>query len=169
MAQWDRSGELPPGWTVLSESEARDVWRRFKRKFDFRPSTNKADWPSIKERSDSITYKLPAASQIDYQQVWDRMRSLFCRLCRSPGDRIYVLDWNHRNYWLDPQQANEDWVIHPIPAGEYHVYLHPDFHWGLFGHPWEWTLNLFGDVLPAELKRERLEIFRTAPLRGGSL
>jgi hypothetical protein len=43
-----------------------------------------------------------------------------------------------------------------IPDGDYHIFLAPDFSWGFFGHPWEWTICVFGAPLLATLEHRAL-------------
>ena len=145
MAEWDRTGDLPAGWYEFERDD--DIWRKFSTRFDFRPSTKKKDWPGIKERSPSTTYKLPIFSQIDFQKTWDLYLECLKSLVRPGQEKIHVLDWHHTSYTLIPTEAGSDWVIHPIPNGDYYIFLEPQFRFGTFGHPWEWSFHVFGDLL----------------------
>ena len=53
-------------------------------------------------------------------------------------------------------QASDDWVVHPIPVDEYSIFVDPGFRYGTFGHPWEWTLHVFGASLVGKLGPTRI-------------
>ncbi|MFE5023138.1 DUF2716 domain-containing protein [Streptomyces sp. NPDC056656] len=52
---------------------------------------------------------------------------------------------------LHPEGARRPWAtawpLSPYPDGDYYIYLSEDFRMGSFGHPWEESLCLFGEVL----------------------
>ena len=52
-----------------------------------------------------------------------------------------------------PAEAGSTWVTHPIPDGEYTIFIEPQFRFGTFGHPWEWSLNIFGDLLIHKVRK----------------
>jgi hypothetical protein len=75
-----------------------------------------------------VTYSLPPHKEIDYQKTWDQISKVFRELCRRPGQgQLLALDWQHTCYELTPAEAGKDWLLHPVPEGEYR--------YGLFGHP----------------------------------
>lgn len=152
MPEWDRKGALPAGWQEMTEDESKALWRRFSKAFAFRASVHKSDWPGINERSPSTTYKLPPLRDIDLQRVWNAFLTIFRDLSGRPGqERLAVLDWEHTSYWLTPKEAGLTWVTHPVPNGDYYLFLEPQFRYGTFGHPWEWTINVFGAPLVERL------------------
>ena len=76
-----------------------------------------------------------------------------------PWEPIYALDWNHECFrflphrW-DPVCSTDDWPLSALPAGEYHLFVTGDLRLGSLGHPWEESLCVFGDLLPAYLERK---------------
>jgi len=74
------------------------------------------------------------------------------RRCLDTNERLYVLDWQHDCYSLDPYRPFtaaelEEWPIGIEPNGDYYIFLTSDFRIGTFGHPWEETLCIFGQPL----------------------
>ena len=157
------------GWTTLSWSEQNDVWDRFYRDFTFRPSVHREHFPGIDEPSPSETFGLPRAGAEIRLPSAEETRELEAatlaafRACTPPGGRIYALDWQHECFWLDPHACSE-WRIPIVPDGDYSIFLSRDFSWGLFCHPWEWTICAFGAPLLAAIGRQPPRLF-TAPIR----
>ena len=140
MASWNGIDPLPLGWTELGREDERDIWRRFERKFDFRPSIDKAHWPGIREPAASLTYALPPYDSLSLEKTWKSFLRALQALSRPGQEELLVLDWQHQCYRFRPADAGPDWVIHPIPEGEYHIFLDPQLRYGTFGHPWELSL-----------------------------
>ncbi|WP_030681270.1 DUF2716 domain-containing protein [Streptomyces rimosus] len=146
----------------LSRAESDDVWRRFYSEFEFRPSMNSFQWPGIKEPAGSVTWSLAALDDDpDYVRL-DRLgEAVQAGLTASvaPQDRLFALDWQHTCYGFLPHRVGGPdrmrWPLSPIPDGDYYIYLSNDFRLGSFGHPWEYTLCLFGrefvDAVAAEV------------------
>lgn len=141
------------GWTPLTEVEYDAVWDRFYDHFAFRPSVSAADWPSIREPTPSITFRFSYddAREDETYESWVLTR---LRESTDPDSSIYALDWQHESFWFNPHQAN-DFEIPPFPDGDYYIFLTQDFSAGLFGHPWEQTICVFGDCF-IDAARENL-------------
>jgi hypothetical protein len=82
------------------------------------------------------------------------------RRCTKPDRRLYALDWDHPCYWFWPRQFTdaadkEAWLVPILPDGDTYIFLAEDFTFGLFGHPWEQTLCVFGQELLAVLDQDR--------------
>lgn len=153
MPEWSHGSPLPPGWEKMRDDESKQIWRRFGRAFSFRASTHKDQWPGIEERAPSLNYQLPPFKEINQQRVWDTFLSHFKALTVRPGqERMAVLDWQHQCYWLTPAKADSTAVVPIIPNGDYYIFLGQEFRYGTFGHPWEWSLNVFGAPLLERLK-----------------
>jgi uncharacterized protein DUF2716 len=152
------------------ESEDDEVWERFSRDFEFRPSVHARSFPGIREPHPSVTYALPreggAARLPTRDEVADLKAALLAafRACTPPDGRIYALDWQHESFWLLPHVAFDEWAVPVLPDGDYYIFLAPDFVWGVFGHPWEWTICLFGANLLAAVGQRPLHLFST-PIR----
>ena len=159
-------------WVTLGWSaEYNTVWDRFSRAFSFRPSVYPTSFPGIDEPSPSVTYALPhdgtqprRPPDADIADLDGAMLAAF-RACTPPDGRIYALDWQHESFWLAPHVPFEAWRIPVIPDGDYSVILAPDFSWGIFSHPWEWTICVFGAPLLAALERRRPRLFGTPARR----
>ncbi len=146
----------------LPEAEYDTVWDRFRAEFAFRPSVDPAQWPAIKEPTDSVTWSLaaldedPGHARLD--QLVAAVRQGLTR-CVAPQATLLALDWQHTSYRFSPHHAGgpaqDRWPLSPYPDGDYYIYLSEDFRLGSFGHPWEQSLCLFGrdllDVAAAEV------------------
>lgn len=147
------------GWTPLTEDEYDVVWDRFYEQFSFRPSVSAADWPSIREPSPSITFRFAYddAQEDEKYESWalERLREV-----TDPDSALYALDWQHESFWFQPHEATA-FEIPPFPNGDYYIFLTQDFSAGLFGHPWEQTICLFGDGLIAAARENRPKLLST--------
>ncbi|KZB87633.1 DUF2716 domain-containing protein [Amycolatopsis regifaucium] len=137
---------------TLGDSDHRQVWHRFYADFAFRPSTNRFQWPGISEPPGSVTWSLTALDDDPEYLLLDRLVSVVRRGLTACADELYALDWHHDAYRFPT--AAEDWPLSPFPDGDYYIYLTPDFRLGTFGHPWEYTLCVFGDELVTAISAE---------------
>lgn len=154
-------------WVPLGLSEYRAVWDRCLAAFNFRPSTNPSSFPGIDVPSPSLTFSLPRVgaqkrlpADTDVRDLEVAALAAF-RACSRPQERIYALDWQHESYWFQPHASFEEWQVPTVPDGDYCVFLAADLTWGYFGHPWEWTICVFGMPLLAALKRRPPRLFST--------
>lgn len=73
------------------------------------------------------------------------------RLCTRPGERLWVIDWQHDWYYLDPHSATGERPVPTLPDGDATNYVTPDFRFGLV---MSWSeagpVTLFGADLIAE-------------------
>ncbi|MDQ5823304.1 MAG: DUF2716 domain-containing protein [Chloroflexota bacterium] len=144
-------------WAELLHHERDAVWDRFYALFDFKPSTKAKVWPGIKEPTPSITYSIASFYKTTSNpRVLERDLNIktlqALRKCVPPGQRLYALDWQHPCYWFYPHrlEAAGDtyrWRVPVLPNGDYYIFLAEDLSFGLFGHPWEQTLCVFGQAL----------------------
>jgi hypothetical protein len=77
---------------------------------------------------------------------------------------IYALDWQHPSYKFYPHlpfSLNKfgEWPIPILPNGDYYIFLQRAFNFGVFGHPWEETICVFGEKLLSLLGRNRPLLF----------
>jgi len=152
-------------WIKLSPMESKIIWRKFKKKFQFKPSVHKVDWPGFKEPFYSITYDISSIFGnfnrknlvIDLQK---KALKAFQTITK-PGDMIYALDWQHSCYKFDPRLSNEndDWKISALPDGDYYIFMTEDLKNGFFGHPWEHTVCILGEMFVKKLKQHFPLIF----------
>lgn len=153
------------GWVDLSDDESDAVWRRFSREFAFRPSTDPRQWPGIRLPAASVSWDLAAswarprqwppavalrAFDVDTQAL-ELLVMAALRDCAAPDTGVYALDWQHADYRCAPRDVDDarvdEWPVSIVPNGDYHVFLDPDLRFGVFGHPWQATLSVFGEPL----------------------
>jgi hypothetical protein len=159
------SSEL--AWEELTSAEMDQVWDRFYAEFKFRPSIHPKDWPGILEPNPSVTYSISSFYGIGTAIATDMEKDLSVetldalRKCvRGTRERVYALDWNHDCYWFYPDaifraEETDAWKVPVLPNGDYYIFLAEDFRFGIFGHPWEQTICIFG--------QELLDAFATLP------
>ena len=72
------------------------------------------------------------------------------RRCTRPGERLWVIEWQHAWYCLDPHAAAGEWPYPPLPAGDACNVVASDFRFG-FVSGWRATgpVTLFGAELLA--------------------
>jgi Protein of unknown function (DUF2716) len=142
-------------WVELSKKEYADVWDKFYKSFRFSPSTSK--FPGILEPSPSITYSWNYALLADTKSDFQQQVKVALKDIVPFGGRVYALDWQHECYWFYPHLSeHEHWWI-DVPDSEYAIFISEDFSFGYFGHPWEETICVFGQML--------LEAFQKYPPR----
>lgn len=135
-------------WEPLSREEQDAVWDQFFREFAFRPSVDAASFPGIGEPVPSITWTLQPApwTQEAEDELHQRFLAAF-QTCTVAEEAIYALDWQHPCFWWRPHVPFEEWAVPVLPNGDYSIFLSQAFTWGVFGHPWEWTVCCFGQPL----------------------
>lgn len=146
------------GWTPLSDAEVVSIWESFTEKYTFRRGVDQKSWPGINEPVNSVTWdvslllRLYDEDQSGLQAVEESLhRTLITSLKKQlkPGDRVFALDFNHQCYTFETDNISmhdlNSWPITVLPAGDYHVFLSSDLGFGIFGHPWEKSLCIFGD------------------------
>jgi len=173
-ASLDKQVAIGAAWEILTEDERETAWDRFYDEFNFRPSTRPQDWPGIKEPIPSVTYSISS-----FYRDWSNPRVLekdlntkilrAFQMCVGQEERLYVLDWHHNCYWLYPHrtfhaQRSRAWNVPVLPNGDYYIFLAQDFSFGLFGHPWEQTICVFGQVLLEALAQDMPLLFEK-PIR----
>jgi hypothetical protein len=128
------------------EPDHDDIWARFQAGFAFRPSTR--EFPGITEPAGSATWHV---GDLDDPQL-DALHEIVHKGLREsvePGEELYWLDWQHVGYRFDPARvggAGPRWPGGIFPDGDYHIYLTADLRLGTFGHPWDETICVFGEL-----------------------
>ena len=132
---------------LFAEPEHDDLWTRFSEEFAFRPDTRA--FPGITEPAGSATWHVGDAEDA----ALDRFTETIYKGLREsvePGEELYWLDWHHAGYRFDPARVDGTgprWPGFVFPGGDYHIYLTADLRLGTFGHPWEETICVFGELL----------------------
>ena len=162
-------------WEEIGQSEEDVVWSAFERRFKFRPSTE--EMPGIREPSDSVTFDIGHVygDPTHYSRL---TMDLCCKFrdalqkCVAPGGHVNVLDWQHQSYRFSPHEpfefaSEDDWSIPALPNGDYYIFLDPELRFGVFGHPWERTMCVFGRELLEALSQDMPKVFAHEIRRGG--
>ncbi len=151
----------------FSGGEDEAIWQKFGSQFGFSISTT----PAIFEPSPSVTYFIgPNSDQPDHfdKLLTDldiRMLAAF-RRCVPADGWLYALDAYHPSYRFRPHipfdaAEGNNWRVSVFPNGDYHIFLAPDLRFGLFGHPWEQTMCIFGEELLTALEDDPPLLFST--------
>jgi hypothetical protein len=136
-----------PVRTLFSEPEHDEIWARFYAEFAFRPDMRV--FPGITEPAGSATWHVGDLDDTQLDALYDIVHTGL-RACVEPGEELYWLDWHHVGYRFDPARVEGPgprWPGAVFPDGDYYIYLTSDLRLGTFGHPWEETVCIFGDLL----------------------
>ena len=151
---------MPSAWEDLPYHGdiASSAWDHLDNALSFRPSVTPKSWPGIVEPQPSITYAIGhiyngdgvRATQLEEDLA--RTTHAAFRACMQADQRLYAFDWQHVTYWFYPYRSFpagdlEAWCVPVLPNGDYSIFLAEDFSFGIFGHPWEQTLCVFGQRL----------------------
>ncbi len=150
-------------WIKLTNSQTDDAWSEFYDKYKFRPSVDPREFPGIEEPVPSVTYSYSRNQKADeessflFEQDLTRRVLVAFREIVAPGDSLLALDWQHQCYSVDPHaiepsELAANWLIPVLPDGDYSIFLTKHFDVGIFGHPWEETICVFGQPLIAALE-----------------
>jgi Protein of unknown function (DUF2716) len=151
---------MPYAWEELlyPSDEDTTAWEFMHQQLHFRPSVHAEHWPGIVEPHPSITYDIGHIYGLSETQAaaletdLNRKTLAAFQVCTRPDQRLYALDWQHACYWFYPHRPFDAenlaaWRVPVLPNGDYYIFLAEDFSFGMFGHPWEQTLCLFGQPL----------------------
>lgn len=153
-------------WIELKEKTELWLWDRFIQEFSFKPRVGEQDWPGIREPTPSETYLISeayAGTEPQYIELCQELQEWglrsFQTLLKGETNWLYALDWQHPCYQFYPEFPFEldefgEWVIPLLPNGDYYIFLESEFKWGIFGHPWEQTMCVFGAPLLNQLKSD---------------
>jgi hypothetical protein len=165
-------------WRNLEKPEYDAVWDRFYEMFKFNPSVRSSDWPGIVEPAESITFSIGHVYDRD-PDAYDRRTLDLCvklirafRHCVPPGETIFVLDLQHACYIFEPHSefdftSEDEWPVPALPNGDYYIFLTRDMRSGVFGHPWEQTMCVFGRKLIERFAEDPPELFTKTMRVGG--
>lgn len=165
-------------WKELAEQEEDAAWAAFCQRFKFRQGVQPSDWPGILEPVQSVTYDIGhafAEGPVAYRRITNDLGAKLIdalRRCVSPGATIFALDWQHPCYSFEPHgdfkfEGEGDWPVHPLPNGDYYIFVARDMEFGVFGHPWEGTMCLFGQRLIDAFAANPPELFSRKIRAGG--
>ncbi len=137
---------------ALDSLEYKRVWDEFDGLFTFRPSVEA--FPGIEEPKDSITFRL--AEGYDDSMLDELQASILGALeaCNAFEKEVYYLDWQHESYQIGEPVKEEIWA-NGFPDGDYAVFLGNGMSIGSFGHPWEYSICLFGENFVKQILQQR--------------
>jgi hypothetical protein len=165
---------------ALNDEESRRVWDRFDEVFGFKPSMHA--FPAITEPVPSITWSLRGLGDDPGYRKLDKLTALVTDAliaCVPSGSSLLFLEWQHTSYRLRPDlpataiflpDAPDSRPLaprSPFPDGDYPVLLAEDFSYGSFGHPWEYSLCLFGAPLLDAVADDVTRLLQTKLRRNG--
>ncbi len=159
------------GWKLLDLGEEERAWRHLA----FRAGDT---GPGIREPYHSITFDVSAYYEAQNPEALERELNVCVfnafKEIRPSHSQLYALDWQHPGYEVSldaftPEQFNNlyfehggllwtgenganYYLIQPFPDGDYHLFITPDLRNGLFGHPWDHTICVFGKELVHRLE-----------------
>lgn len=156
-------------WQPLNEQEERKVWDRIDEFFKFSPSIDQfpgffAPQPFIKyDLSGKYNYGSPEIKELE------RVAKQAFISCTKKREKIFVVDYQHQGYWVDPRKEfpihpayrmnygdeRDEWVVDIESDGDYHFFLDQNFSFGILGHPWEQSLTIFGAEFISELLEQK--------------
>lgn len=154
----------------MTDDEATKEYREFKSRFRFQNAGGTAG-PAVKPPFPCIVFKTRAmppseGDQIAVDMIVDWHRKLLDAFRRvlvtkesevtsSTGgtkQRIVCTDPYHDGYWIDTSRMNfESWQRVALPDGDYTLFATPDYKNGIFVHPWQPSVCVFGQVMLKEL------------------
>ncbi len=162
---------MKSAWIPLTfdDEEHKNIWDKFYYEFNFRASIYTKDWPGIKEPNPSVTYSISNIyggenGEGHYDKLNKNLQDCFLvyfQALTKDDDWIFVLDWQHTTHKFYPHihfdlvsLYNElpvpllnEWPTPILPNGDYFIFLEPNLEFGVFGHPWEQTMCIFGQKL----------------------
>jgi len=176
-----------PAWQLVTGQEHTEIWDKFKQQFEFHDVVPKnwppkeGDWQKIKEPVPSITYRV---EDMDYEReerpdhldyLNQESQEVFLQHFQNitpEGDWIYALHidespsinlniykfYPHTSFQLD--ESNE-WPVPMLPDGFYYAFLEKHLNFGVFGHPWEQTICVFGEKLLSQVDKQEPMLFNT--------
>lgn len=159
----------------LDDRKYRYIWDTFYKKFNFNPSIHENDFPGILEPTPSATYSIARiyeSGEKEFEKLSKDLNDRFLQLFKSLTDQdtwVYALEWQKTSYKFFPHRPFEldewdEWVIPILPNGDYYIFLEKNLEFGVFGHPWEKTMCIFGTKL-IDLVKQHPPLLFDNPIR----
>jgi len=152
-----RESNNPLCWKLLTDEENAAIWDRFIKEYGFRLGTDPINWPGICEPENSVTFD---ATDLFSTYYANREQFYFCETelqdwllnavsILSGKTNLIALSLNHDGYRSQSFPSTDNsaakiWPVWIAPIGEYVLFFAPDLQVGIFGHPWERTICVFG-------------------------
>lgn len=152
--------QTPAGaWEKLTNERNDLYWSGFTNKFSFHPGVREDSFPGIDEPTPSVTFALPKGPTKELYSLNNRRLNSDTlsgfRFATDTALELVVLDWQHQGYLFRPDDAStqdaDNWKLSVYPNGDYHIFVTASLEYGIFGHPWERTICIFGEKLVSTL------------------
>ena len=152
------------GWRGMAAGQMDEAWARYAARFGY-PAGGGFRTPTPSVTWDISPIYLRSGEEFTRLEEDLALKALAAfRLCTLAGEELYALDWNHPCYLLDPHggvaEAGEPWAVPVLPNGDHHVFLAPDFCFGLIGDCVEQTICVFGQPLLDAFAKDAPLVFR---------
>jgi Protein of unknown function (DUF2716) len=141
-------------WTELEHDAERQLWAEFADRYQFRAGTRPEAWPGIHEPTPSVTWDLSEVfTGNDFADGSRRVAQLLLELLTASTEwweSLVFHDWVHPSilFWphrVDSLDGIPGWQTGGLfPNGDYTILLAWGDRFGVFGHPWEQSLCVFG-------------------------
>jgi hypothetical protein len=141
-------------WTKLEHDAQRLLWAEFADRYQFRVGVKPDVWPAIPEPTPSITWDLSSVfTSGDFANHSRGVAQLVLDLltaCTEWWESLVFHDWVHPSvlFWphrIDSLDEVPRWQTGGLfPNGDYTILLARGDRFGVFGHPWEQSLCVFG-------------------------
>jgi Protein of unknown function (DUF2716) len=92
------------------------------------------------------------------------------RACLGTGHVVYGMSWHHFTHVTDPHELDFtkdplEWPVMVLPFGNYEILVSERFDMGMFSHPWEKSICVFGSCLIEQVKSSRSVLEQCGILR----
>ena len=135
---------------ILDEKLYDEIWNRITKEYKFYPSVDK----TFEFNIENVCYRLNTHWSVEQEKI---VNDIFKNIS---NDDLYALDWQHDCFEYNPNDNLElDYhyydndrdveVYFPsyYPNGDYHLFLSKNWSYGMFGHPWNKEIYIFGEKI----------------------
>lgn len=160
-------------WQRLEVQEQKKIWLNFTKSFQFQPSVDSAGFPGLRPPSPNAAFNVDLGAHsveeftVRAAEFNSEMEAVAAKALR-PGTPVLSLLWHHVGYYatIDSSVVTELHLPNPLyPDGDYPLFIAADFSTGIFGHPWERSVCVFGEPLiepVTQLLGTRFELLRSS-------
>ncbi|KAI9021819.1 hypothetical protein DFJ74DRAFT_706729 [Hyaloraphidium curvatum] len=153
-----------PGWRKMTEAQETEAFREFKHRFAFANAGGK-DAPAVRPPGPFLVLSAAAMllpldgfseqARVDLCVDWHRRLAqalkAVCGAAKKPL-AVYCTDPYHEGYIIDAKKMSyESWERSAVPDGDYTLFTTSDYKNGVFVHPWQRSICVFGAEMLAEL------------------
>jgi hypothetical protein len=170
-----------PAWLLLPEQKHKEIWDKFRQRFEFNISV----FPAIKEPVPSVTYWITNYNDDSYEYLQKSLSRYFQHLIPE-GEWIYVIDWRYPVDKEYDEGQDISYKFYPHLSGDcpvnllsegywgnnyrgenFYIFTERNFEFGVFGNTQEQTMCVFGESLLNEVEKEKAILFDRVLRRNG--